>query len=511
LKTTSDDLFRLIKALNKSEKGYFKKFAAKNATGSKQNYIYLFEAIDSMESYDENLLKKKLKDASLLRQLAVYKVYLFNLILKALNLYGAYENSESQLNEMLSNIRILTSKHLYREARKIIRKAKELAYKFDKHKFIMELLASERHILMLAPQKNITEKRSQIFREQMDLIERIREFYDYNYLCDRMTILVDNEADFSSGENSARLEEIISDKLITSPSGFRGYYAQMNYYHTLLIYSGTRGNNEDILKHLKNQIAHDEANRQFIGENPQNYVYALINLLLYSNYAKDHAEAERTMAKLESVKKRLKGKIPRENEIQILFHASNIEMLIYEKNCDMQAGRNKIKQIEEDLKTFGNDVPFHIKSLMYVNIACFSIIDENYTAALKYLNKILNTPELSARADVNIISKVLELVVHYEMNNFDLIEYLLNSAKKILKNQGGVSKTAQLLLKFFSSIIKLSRDEHSKSFDELVFSLKRAGDGGVLMSYFDFISWAQSRVSGIKMVDVLKNKQTGNS
>ena len=37
MKTVSDDLFRLIKSLNKSEKGYFKKFAAKNEAGSKQN------------------------------------------------------------------------------------------------------------------------------------------------------------------------------------------------------------------------------------------------------------------------------------------------------------------------------------------------------------------------------------------------------------------------------------------------------------------------------------------
>jgi hypothetical protein len=502
LKTVSDDLFRLIKSLNKSEKGYFKKFAAKNSVGGKQNYIFLFDAIDAMNEYDEELLKKKLKDPSLLKQLPVYKVYLFNLILKALNLYGAYDNSESQLNDLLGNIRILTSKHHYREARKIIKKAKELAYKFDKHKFMMELLAAERHILMLSPVKNITEKRLELYNEQIDLIERMKEFYDISLLCDRMTILVDNEADFRSNEKSSHIEEIISNSKLSSPPDFNGYYAQMNYYHTHLIYSGAKGNNTEILKNLKQQIAYDEANRHFIDENPQNYVYALINLLLYSHYAKDNSEIEKTLNKLEAVKKRMKGKIARENEIQILFHASNIEMIIFEKTCDLASGRLKAKQIEEDFKTYGNEVPFHIKALMLLNLACFKIIDENYPAAIKYLNTILNTQELSIRTDVNKIARILQLVIHYEMKNFDLLEYLLVSAKKFFGSR--LSKLEQALIRFFGNIIKHPADKHAAMFDELTFTIKRAADTNGILNYFDFLSWAKAHASGKRLIDILR-------
>lgn len=503
MKTVSDDLFRLIKSLNKSEKGYFKKFAAKNAAGGKQNYIFLFDAIDAMAEYDEELLKKKLKDPSLSKQLPVYKVYLFNLILKALNLYGAYDNSESQLNELLANIRILTSKHHYREARKIIRKAKEMAYRFDKHKFMMELLAAERHILMLSPVKNITEKRLALYEEQRDLVERMKEFYDVSLLCDRMTILVDNEADYRSDEKSAQVEEIMRNNMLSPGQKLKGYYAQMNYYHTHLIYSGSKGDNAEILKNLKQQIAFDEANKHFIEENPQNYVYALINLLLYSHYAKDNNEIERTLQKLETVKKKMKGKIARENEIQIMFHASNIEMIIFEKTCDLVSGRAKAKQIEQDFKTYGNEVPLHIKALMLLNLACFNIIDENYQAAIKYLNSILNTPELSIRTDVNKIARILQLAIHYEMKNYDLLEYLHVSAKKFFGSKP--SKFEQALLKFFGNIIKHPAEKHQAMFDELTFTLKRAPDSNGILNYFDFLSWSKAHAEEKRLIDVLKN------
>ncbi|MEO8513973.1 MAG: hypothetical protein ABI543_10465 [Ignavibacteria bacterium] len=504
MKTVSDDLFRLIRSLNKSEKGYFKKFASKNAAGTKQNYIILFDAIDSLAEYDEELLKKKLKDPSLTKQLPVYKVYLFNLILKALNQYGAYDSSETQLSEMLANIRILTSKHLYREANKIIKKAKEIADKFDKHKYIMELLAAERHILMLTPAKNITEKRNSIHTQQEVLIERMQEFFTQSLLCDRLTILVDNEADFRTKENSALLDEIISDENLRSPDKIKGYYAKMNFYHTHLIYNGAKGNNKDILKHLKNQIGYDEANSHFVDENPQNYVYALINLLLYSHYAKDQAEIERTSAKLEATKKKLKGKIPRENEIQILFHASNTEMLIYEKNCDMAAGRQKVKQIIEDFKTYGNEIPANIKSIMLVNLACFNIIDENYSGAIKFLNTLLNDPLLNIRADVNQVARMLQLVIHYEMKNYDLLEYLLVSAKKFFGTGSKLSKTEQVILKFFGNIIKQPIEAHPQLFDELAFSIKRTTDTTGILNYFNFIAWAKAHSKKIKLIEVLR-------
>ena len=55
----TDDLFLLIKSLDKNEKGYFKKFAARY--GSKQggnDYLKLFDLIDGQDSYNEEVVKK---------------------------------------------------------------------------------------------------------------------------------------------------------------------------------------------------------------------------------------------------------------------------------------------------------------------------------------------------------------------------------------------------------------------------------------------------------------------
>ncbi len=49
----TNDLFTLINSLNRTEKGYFKKFASQHGKGEKNNYVQLFEAMDKQEAYNE--------------------------------------------------------------------------------------------------------------------------------------------------------------------------------------------------------------------------------------------------------------------------------------------------------------------------------------------------------------------------------------------------------------------------------------------------------------------------
>lgn len=509
MKTVSDDLYRLIKSLNKSEKGYFKKFAAKSASGSRQNYILLFDAIDELESYDENLLKKKLKDPSLVKQLAVYKVYLFNLILKSLHLYGAYENSESRLSEMLINVKTLVSKHLYKEADKVLKKAKELALKFDKTKFLYEILGTERHILMLMPGKNALEKRRKIFEEQQALLKYISDFHIQSWLCDQMTIFVDYEADYKTAENAAKIEEIMSNPYLADENIPQGYYSKMNFYHTHLIYSGSQNNNNKIFYYLKKEIDFYETNIPFVEENPINYASALINFMLFSSYEKRQKDVDTAIAKLNTLKKRLKNKIPRETEMQIFFHASNVEMIIFEKNCDIHKGRLKAKQIERDLAAYGNDVPVNIKALMLVNLACFYLIDDDHDSALESVNLVLNDPKLSLRNDVIEIARLLQLLIHYELGNYDLLEYLAESARKFFKAKKHSPKLENILVDFFRNAVKHPANEHKELFDELAFRLKASLkdlSGNTPQVYFDFVSWAESKADGKKLVELIRSK-----
>ncbi len=511
MKTTSDDLFRLIKSLNKSEKGYFKKFASKSASGSRQNYLVLFDAVDSMDVYDEEKLKKKLRSESFVKQLPVYKVYLFNHILKALHLYGAQDKAEERLTELMVNIKILSDRALYKEAWKLIRKTKEMAYKYDKLKYILEVLSLERGLLFANPDKNIFARRKDIFREQSEFILQLNEFYEYSWLVDWMTILVDHQADFKHSQKNAEMEKILSHPLLQNDRSPSFYTSRLYFYHTHTLYHAAKRNKEKIYEYLKKEINLAEKYPHFIDEKPQNYAFGLINFLLCSSHAGKRNDVRETIIKLGSLRRRLKNKISQQEEINIFFYADNIEMLIYEQNCDLKRGRIKAKAIEKSLKKHYDKVPLQRRIILHTDLAYFYLLDEEPELALKFINIVLDEANPSFRSDVYEFARVFQLIVHFELGNFDLLEYLLAGTLKFFKEKKKLLKPESIVLDFFKAAVKASEDELTDIYEELKFKLKKEEKNfheQSFLVYFDFISWAESKLKKVPFIDILKIKNT---
>ena len=55
---STDTVFQLIKSLEKSEKRNFKLYAQRNSGNEELKIIQLFDALDKMELYDEEVLLK---------------------------------------------------------------------------------------------------------------------------------------------------------------------------------------------------------------------------------------------------------------------------------------------------------------------------------------------------------------------------------------------------------------------------------------------------------------------
>ena len=79
----TDELFQLIKSLNKSEKRIFKLHVKRISGNEDLKILALFDALDSMAEYDEEKLLRK--NASIQKQqLSNMKAYLYKQILSSL-------------------------------------------------------------------------------------------------------------------------------------------------------------------------------------------------------------------------------------------------------------------------------------------------------------------------------------------------------------------------------------------------------------------------------------------
>jgi len=138
--THSDSLFQLIHSLTIAEKGYFKKYSAKHVLGEKNDYMILFEALDSLVEYNEQDLQDKVKEYGFAHRLSAVKHYLNKVILESMRAFYSETTVERTLLEMLADISFLWRRNLRSQAGKTAKKALKLSLEYEEFELSLKII-----------------------------------------------------------------------------------------------------------------------------------------------------------------------------------------------------------------------------------------------------------------------------------------------------------------------------------------------------------------------------------
>ena len=152
---------QLIKSLEKAEKRHFKIYIKRSSANEDLKVIQLFDALDKMHEYDEQILFKKIPSLNK-SKLANLKSHLYSELLASLRLLKSRENVDLQLREHLDDARILYNKGLKLQSLRILEKAKELARTNQKVNTLVQLISLDKKIETLHITRSSTEKTQQL-------------------------------------------------------------------------------------------------------------------------------------------------------------------------------------------------------------------------------------------------------------------------------------------------------------------------------------------------------------
>lgn len=169
---SKDELFQLIKTLEKAEKRNFKLFVKRNSAQDDLKIIVLFDALDKMEQYDEELLLKKNK-AIRKQQLSNLKAHLYKQILASLRVMKDDDNIDILLHEQMDYARILYNKGLYNQSLKVLNRTKDLARQYNQITFWLQALFFEKKIESLHITRSFENRAEELAREVNELDERL--------------------------------------------------------------------------------------------------------------------------------------------------------------------------------------------------------------------------------------------------------------------------------------------------------------------------------------------------
>lgn len=506
----SEHLFQLIKSLSKSEKRSFKLYANRHTIGDKNNYIQLFDAIDKQEKHDEKLLIKKLKDPKLINSLSSIKVQLYNLILKNLRQYNPTNKITYHLRMQMDYIDILFEKGLYGQCKKVLKKAQEAAIKHDKHIIIDELSIYEYELAIKQSKYNDIDNYINTTFPKVKKIRKTNEMLaEYECLMASIKLLVLESNQTGLTINKNKFEEIVSHELLLIEPNDHLNKCQVEFYTIWGYYYNFMDHKEKAYFHRKRVLEIFESHPHEMVEYPKEWIHharLLLNTLshfkMYDEFDKEQKRIKKVIDDIAEVKK-----------TQNLN--AEIYNTIYNAQLDLDLDRGFFKtsaayaeEAQVHFKTYKDQIDLNSIMVIYFNFTYAYFGNGEYHKSLKWINKLINNNYGNVRLDIQCMARMLNIVIHYELGNYELIPSLVRSTNRYLIKIDRKFKVETSFLKFANKCLQYEYSPEFKiHFQQEIGNIEKIIEAPFekkILDFFDLISWLKTKVENRNMEDIVK-------
>jgi len=505
----STELFQLIKSLSKSEKRYFK--LTSSLQSGEKNYMKLFDAIEAQEEYDEAAIKKKFSGETFIKHLPSEKNHLYSLILKSLRGFYADKSAAAILQEQLRNIELLFNKALYKECAKLIRKAKKMAYDYEKYYFLLDLIDWEKTMVEEEYLRgNFDKDLTKLVNEESECIEKLRNLAEYQMLYSKINYVF-RKGGYARNEDEQKIVSDISNyHLIKGKNTALSTKAATACYYIKGLCASTERNLDESYVNFKKVVKIMEDNPLIMKELSKRYVKALNNVMFaYMDYRR-WDECFAMIEKMKGLSKKT-GFESIDVQLKLFTFPHNGELLAYISKGEFTVAKNKvIPSIVSGLEKYEDKINSEEKMLFYYNISRAYIGAGDYKDALKYINIVLNDSESGLREDVYAFARLVNLIIHYELGNYDLLDYTLKSTRRFVTKSQRNYQFETVFLKDFRKLLKVKNTLNNKAlFVDFKASLQKVLEDPYEQAaneYFDFISWLDSKIENKSYEAIVKDK-----
>ncbi|MEM9916567.1 MAG: hypothetical protein AAF990_00645 [Bacteroidota bacterium] len=506
-----DQVFTLIKSLTKSEKRNFKLYANRINSAEDLKFIQLFDALDKMDDYEEALLFKKMKGLKR-SQLSNLKRHLYKQILTSLRLIHISKNIDIQIREQLDFARILYGKGLHIQSLKLLDRIKTLAVDNHQDLLLMEILdfqklIEERHITRSRRVKGKVEGLLRESAERSQIIQNTCRLSNLKIKIHGWYIQIGHA---KNEKDRLMVEEYFQSNLpknlhISKMTFFEkiALYQSYVWYHYILL------DFRQCYRYALKWTQLFNADPDLKKVDPDLYMRgmhyvltALYNMGAYKKFSQALTEFEA----FEQESQKSFSTISK--TISFLYiYTSKINKHYLEGT--FQEGLHLVPIIKRLIKRYEKHIDPHRVMVFNYKIAYLYMAAGLFDSALDHLNEIINVKVGHLREDIQSYARLLHLIVHFEIGNYVLLDYLANSVHRFLDKVEELNKMQTETIRFIRQIIKLPISEHPKAFKEFHAVLKKLQKDAFekrAFLYLDITSWVESKIQGKALREIVRNK-----
>ena len=463
MKTPSTYLFDLVKSLTKAQKRYIRVQAGPKG----KDYLDLMDALLAQTVYDEQKLIKDNSTSKFIKYLAVNKQYLYELLLKYLAQFGE-KSIEDKIYEKISAANILIKKGMFAASLKEIKKGQKLARKFESFEMLLLLLNTEKRVYAI--QRNQQKDEQYIeeqYKDEKSILEELKNTADYSYFNQKINQFQLRFQKIQTKEHKDYIDSIIQSPLLKSIDLATNFKSKINFIQANAAHNFMSGNIQAAYNFNKQFLNLLEDHPHFFSIYAERYLGTLNNMLIDSLSIGNYDKLEEGLHKLIQTTQRKEFNYIKNIEARV-FRQKYMLLLNW---CLGQQEFEKvlewIPEIKKGLEEHGTKIERHHRISIYYLNAYLLFLNKEYEQALYWNDLILNESKEDVVKEIFYFARILNLLLHYELENFKYLESLLISTPKYLKARRALYRTEKSLIQYLNRILKaIDRKEKAQLRDQ---------------------------------------------
>jgi hypothetical protein len=503
-----DEVFQLVKSLQKAEKRSFKLFVNRHGDNAEDlKVVTLFDALDKMDTYDEEGLLRK-NPSIKKQQLSNLKAQLFRQILTSLRLIRDESNIELQLHEQMDYAKILYDKALYLQSLKMLDRIKEHAREFHQLSYVLQALTFEKKIESLHITRSMENRAEQLTKET----ERANEQW---LMLGKLSNLALQLYSWYIQMGHARDEkDVLAVKAYFETNLPSGAKDSENFYEKLYLYQAHCWYHyilQDFLqfyRYCQKWVDLFEQDPPMMSIETVQYMKGVHNLLIAHFVLFNHDKFMPRLNDFQAFTASELGQRTTTTVIQgfVYLYISKLDRHFMEGT--FTEGLTLVPEIEEKLEAYEIHLDRHRVLVFYYKIACLCFGSGDNERAIEYLNKIIHW-KVDLRTDLQCYARLLHLIAHFELGHEQLLEYLIKSVYRFMAKMQNLSEVEEEIFKFLRKSFFLKPSQVRGAFEALRDKLHKY-EANPLESrsfmYLDIISWLDSKIQKKPVQEIMQQK-----
>ena len=288
----------------------------------------------------------------------------------------------------------------------------------------------------------------------------------------------------------------------------RGFYERLYLYQCYCWHSFITQNFLVYYRYCQKWVDLFAADEKMIGIETASYIKGLHNLLGAHFDLSNYQKFDETLQLLEDFMQSPVIQQNRNNQIQTFIYLYTSRINRHFMTGTFTEGLDLVAIIEEKLKEYELFLDRHRVLVFYYKIASLYFGCGQPEKSIDYLNKIINL-KVDLRTDLQCYARLLHLIAHYELGNFELLEYLLKSVYRFMYKMNNLSIVEEKIFSFLQSAFRFSAKQLKPKFELLLSELKpleKCSTGNRAFMYLDIISWLESKIVSRPVQEIIRQK-----